>query len=186
MSATAQERRAPCATAQRPAGAAADARYELEQQARDDANRAAQERDSLRLLHHALEDAPEKGREPLLCADLRPYRQLLLLAKAGTLRPLQERWKSADGEGTRSRDLNQRALLLAASVQAAAQPGAGPRLAEWGTQQLAALGRLARLLSEVLEHQAALDAAWAAVQRRFDERTTTIPSPTSIPNPHAR
>ena len=162
------------------------ARFEQEQAARDDANRAAQERDSLRLLHRALDDAPEKGREPLLCADLRPYRHLLLWARAGTLRPLQERWKSADGEGTRCRDLNQRALLLAASVQMAAQPGAGPKLVEWGTQQLAALGRLARLLSEVLEHQAALDAAWAAVQRRFDERPTTIPSTATTPNPQAR
>lgn len=156
-------------------------RIEQEAQQRAEANRAAQERDSLLQLRHALEEEPEKGREPMLCPALRPYRPLLALALAGRLRPLQERWQAGDGtDGTRQRDLNQRALLLAASVQAAAAEGPGPRLTEWGAQQLAALGRLARLLSEVLEHQAALDQAWAKVQRLFDER------PTSIPNTQAR
>lgn len=156
-------------------------RIEQEAQQRADANRAAQERDSLLQLRHALEEDPATDREPMLCPALRPYRYLLALALAGRLRPLQERWQAVDGtEGARQRDLNQRALLLAASVQAAAHPDAGPRLTEWGAQQLAALCRLARLLSEVLEHQAALDAAWVRVQRLFDER------PTSIPNTQAR
>lgn len=153
-------------------------RIEQEALQRAEANRAAQDRDSLLQLRRALEEEPEKDREPMLCPALRPYRPLLALALAGRLRPLQERWQAGDGAetGTRQRDLNQRALLLAASVQAAAHPDAGPRIAEWGAQQLAALGRLARLLSEVLEHQAALDAAWATVQRLFDERPTTLPN----------